>query len=106
MKSDVVHARVQANVKSDSEKILKTIGISISQAIDLFLRQVILKKGLPFFLDCDEKESDVEKLAFLINGVDGEEPSPQAKRIIHLYARGDIDLETAKFALRRISPTS
>ena len=51
MKSDVVHARIQSSVKSDSEKILKIIGISISQAIDLFLRQVILKKGLPFKLD-------------------------------------------------------
>ena len=103
MKSDIVHARVQREVKSDSEKILNVIGISISQAIDLFLRQVILKKGLPFKLDSEEKEeTDVEKLAYLINTVDGKEPSPKAKKIISLYAKGDIDLETAKFALLRI----
>lgn len=103
MKNEVVHARVQSDVKNESEKILNIVGISLSQAIDLFLRQVVLKKGLPFKLDSEEKEiTDNERLAFLINAVDGEEPSPKAKKIIHLYARGDIDLETAKFALMRI----
>ena len=103
MKSDIVHARVHSDVKNDSERILNIVGISMSQAIDLFLRQVVLKKGLPFKLDSEEKEeTDVEKLAYLINTVDGEEPSPKAKKIIHLYAKGDIDLETAKFALLRM----
>ena len=45
MKNEVVHARVQSNVKVESEKVLSAIGITLSQAIDLFLRQVILKKG-------------------------------------------------------------
>ena len=41
-------------------------------------------------------QSDIEKLAYLINSVDGREPSPKSKRIIHLYINGDIDFETAK----------
>ena len=103
MKSEVVHARVQSNVKTESEKVLSVIGITLSQAIDLFLRQVILKKGLPFKLDSEEKEeNDISKLAYLINIVDGKEPSSKAKKIINLYARGDIDLDTVKFALTRI----
>ena len=102
MKSEVVHARVQSDVKADSEKILNAIGISLSQAIDLFLRQVVLKKGLPFKLDSNEEKIDSEKLAYLINLIDGREPSPKAKKIIHLYSKGDIDIETAKFALFRI----
>lgn len=65
MKSEVVHARVQSNVKAESEKVLSVIGITLSQAIDLFLRQVILKKGLPFKLDSEEKEeNDISKLAY------------------------------------------
>ena len=36
MKSEVVHARVQSNVKTESEKVLSVIGITLSQAIDLF----------------------------------------------------------------------
>ena len=58
MKSEVVHARVQSNVKAESEKVLSVIGITLSQAIDLFLRQAILKKGLPFKLDSEEKEEN------------------------------------------------
>lgn len=103
MKSEVVHARVQSNVKVESEKVLSAIDITLSQAIDLFLRQVILKKGLPFKLDSEEKEeNDISKLAYLINTVDGKEPSSKAKKKINLYARGDIDLDTAKYALIRI----
>lgn len=103
MKNEVVHARVQSDVKVESEKVLSAIGITLSQAIDLFLRQVILKKGIPFKLDSEEKEeNDISKLAYLINTVDGKEPSSKAKKIINLYARGDIDLDTAKYSLTRM----
>ena len=67
MKSEVVHARVKSDVKEESEKVLSVIGITLSQAIYLFLRQVILKKGLPFILDSEEKEeNDISKLTYLI----------------------------------------
>ena len=102
MRDEVIHARVQADVKEKSEQIFDAIGISMSQAINLFLKQVTLKKGFPFKLDSEEKETnDIEQLAYIINSVDGSEPSPQAKKIIHLYAQGDIDYETAKLALLR-----
>ena len=104
MKSVVVHARVDSAVKMESEKILSSIGITISQAFDLFLRQVSLKKGIPFKLDNKEnKETDIEKLAYIINKTDGGEPHPKAKKILHLYATGEIDYETAKFAILRLS---
>ena len=100
MKNEVVHARIQSDIKNEAEMVLNTIGISMSQAIDLFLRQVALKKGIPFELNNEEKEpTEIETLAYIINSTDGVEPSPQAKKIIHLYARGDIDLDTAKYAL-------
>lgn len=102
MKSEVVHARVDSDVKMKAEKILEPIGITISQAFDLFLRQVILKNGIPFKLDNkEEKPTDLEKLAYIMNSTDGIEPSAKAKKIIHLYAKGDIDLETAKYALMK-----
>ena len=43
-----------------------------------------------------KEQTDIESLAYIINSVGGVEPSPQAKKIIHLYAIGEIDLETAK----------
>lgn len=102
MRDVVIHARVQADVKEKSENVFDIIGVSMSQAINLFLKQVVLKKNLPFKLDSEEKNgNDAEKLAYIINSVDGREPTPQAKKIIHLYANGDIDYETAKFAILR-----
>ena len=46
-----------------------------------------------------EKPTDIETLAYIINSTGGVEPSPEDKKIIHMYAKGDIDLETAKRAL-------
>ena len=46
-----------------------------------------------------EESTNIESLTYIINSVDGVEPSPQAKKIIHLYATGEIDLETAKKTL-------
>lgn len=105
MKNEVIHARVSKEVKQECDMILSNIGMSISQAIDLYMRQIVLKNGIPFKLDatCKENETKNEKLAYLINSVDGGVVSKKAKKIIHLYSSGDIDLETAKFALRRIA---
>ena len=49
-KSANVHVRIQENIKQQAEQILETIGISRATAIDLFYRQIILNKGIPFSL--------------------------------------------------------
>lgn len=45
-----VNVRIQANIKEEAESILDTIGISRATAIDIFYRQIILNKGIPFAL--------------------------------------------------------
>lgn len=47
-KTAMVIARVEPELKKDSEKVLKRLGISITEAINLFLAQVRIQKGLPF----------------------------------------------------------
>ena len=49
-KSANVNVRIQENIKQQAEQILETIGISRATAIDLFYRQIILNKGIPFSL--------------------------------------------------------
>lgn len=46
-----------------------------------------------------DKQTDIETLAYIINSTGGAEPSTEDKKIIHLYAIGEIDLDTAKRAL-------
>ena len=102
MKNEVIHARISEDIKKECDSILSNIGISMSQAIDLYLRQIVLKRGIPFELNEIEKETPTEELAYIINSVDGGEVPKDAKKIIHLYTKVDIDLETAKFAIGRI----
>ena len=102
VKNEVIHARISEDIKKECDSILSNIGISMSQAIDLYLRQIVLKRGIPFELNEIEKETPTEELAYIINSVDGGEVPKEAKKIIHLYTKGDIDLETAKFAIGRI----
>ncbi|MEW6609968.1 MAG: type II toxin-antitoxin system RelB/DinJ family antitoxin [bacterium] len=47
-KSEMIRAWVEPELKHDVDKILKNLGISVSQAISLFYTQVKIKRGLPF----------------------------------------------------------
>jgi DNA-damage-inducible protein J len=45
---DVVRARVGAEIKRDSEKALAAMGLTMSEAIRLFLVQTVRLQALPF----------------------------------------------------------
>lgn len=47
-KSATIHARIQPHLKQEVEQILETLGISTSEAISLYFRQISLCGGLPF----------------------------------------------------------
>ena len=48
VKTTSVYARVEPNVKEQAEKVLEQLGIPMSNAIGLFLRQIVLQQGIPF----------------------------------------------------------
>ena len=55
-KSANLYARIEPDVKEQAESILAELGIPTSNAINMFYRQIILKRGLPFELKLpDEK---------------------------------------------------
>ncbi len=47
-KTAMITTRVDPDLKADAEKVLGKLGISTAEAINLFLSQVRLRKGLPF----------------------------------------------------------
>jgi len=47
-KSSVISARIDSDLKQDTENILRELGLTPSQAITLFYRQITLFSGLPF----------------------------------------------------------
>lgn len=43
-----VFARVEPEIKEQAEQVLECLGISMSNAVSMFLRQVVLQRGIPF----------------------------------------------------------
>jgi DNA-damage-inducible protein J len=47
-KTQMLHARVDPKLKASAERVFSKIGITTTEAIRLFLKQVELHKGMPF----------------------------------------------------------
>ncbi len=49
-KTATARALLDPKVKEEAEEILKRLGLSVSKSFELFYRQVIAQRGLPFEL--------------------------------------------------------
>jgi len=47
-KAAMIRARIEPELKTDVENIFQELGLSITEAVTLFYRQVRLNRGLPF----------------------------------------------------------
>ena len=43
-----LYARIEPEVKDQAESILEALGIPVSNAINMFYKQIILQRGIPF----------------------------------------------------------
>lgn len=48
MKTSVVHARIEPQTKREAETVLRKLGLTPTEAIRIFYRQISLRRGLPF----------------------------------------------------------
>ena len=48
MKTAIIHARIEPQVKRQAEGVLHELGLSPTEAIRIFYRLITLRKGLPF----------------------------------------------------------
>ena len=48
IKSANLYARIEPEIKEQAESILAALGIPASNAINMFYKQIILQRGLPF----------------------------------------------------------
>ena len=51
-----VFARVEPEIKEQAEQVLDRLGIPMSNAVGMFLRQVVLQRGIPFEMKLPENE--------------------------------------------------
>ena len=67
-RSAVINVRVTPETKKEVERIFAELGLTTSEAVNLFLRQVVLHRGLPFDVRIPNEETiaamkeDVSKL--------------------------------------------
>jgi len=56
-KTEQMNVRIEADLKHRTERILEKLGLSTTQAVTLFFKQVNLRKGLPFDVSIPNAES-------------------------------------------------
>lgn len=56
----LIQVETEETVKKQAEEILEGLGISLSDAVNMFLRQVILQKGIPFEVKYPENKPELK----------------------------------------------
>jgi DNA-damage-inducible protein J len=76
-KISTVRARIEPELKAEVEKLFKQLGLSTTEAINLFYRQIKMRKGLPFNVVIPNKttekvfkETDIKKNLIRCDGAD------------------------------------
>ncbi len=57
IKSAAITVRLDPKLKTDAQAVFDELGITTTQAISLFLKQVSLRKGLPFAVEVPNEET-------------------------------------------------
>ena len=56
-KTAYINARVEKGLKNKAQRILKDVGVNTTDAVEMFLHQVVLHQGLPFPVRKPNKET-------------------------------------------------
>ncbi|MDR3263658.1 MAG: type II toxin-antitoxin system RelB/DinJ family antitoxin [Clostridiales bacterium] len=49
-KSETLHIRIREGLKKDAESVLQDMGLSTSEAVNIFLAQVVNTNSIPFII--------------------------------------------------------
>lgn len=58
MKNSVIRARIEPELKENVEKVLNSLGMTPTDAIRIFFKQIELRNGLPFVIEIPNKETE------------------------------------------------
>ena len=64
-KTELIHIRIEPDVKVQSENIFKRLGVNTSYAVSMFLNQVILRGGFPFEIELPKNNNEEYTLSKL-----------------------------------------
>ena len=72
-KTQTVYTRIDPELKTDVERILERLGLTPSEAINVFFNQVVLHKGLPFEIKVPDMTIEEAKAILMSKLKEGEE---------------------------------
>lgn len=87
-----LYARIEPEVKEEAESILSALGIPASNAINMFYKQIILQRGLPFDVKIhtskrmDISEMSQEQLNFELDKGYADLKAGRTKRAAKVFA--------------------
>ncbi|WP_073998628.1 type II toxin-antitoxin system RelB/DinJ family antitoxin [Anaerococcus urinomassiliensis] len=69
MAQSQINVRIDSDTKKDAERVCSDIGISLSSAINIYLKKIVRENRIPFELEADSFYSpkNLEKLEQLID---------------------------------------
>ncbi|MDZ7289023.1 MAG: type II toxin-antitoxin system RelB/DinJ family antitoxin [candidate division KSB1 bacterium] len=56
-KETQINIQMESQLRDEAEKIFKRLGFSFSEAVNIFLRQVVRQKGFPFDVKIPNEET-------------------------------------------------
>ena len=56
-KTAVITVRIEPELKKEAEEVISQVGLTMSQAMTLHLRQIVYRRGIPFELKLPNQET-------------------------------------------------
>ena len=93
MLTSEIRSRIEPDLKDEAQAVLSRVGLNISDAIRLFLRQVVVARGLPFdlretpnattqsaMLEARQTRARYDTAGDLIDGIENRRPKKKRAR--------------------------
>lgn len=56
-KTAVITTRIEPEIKEEAENILAQLGLTMSQAMTLYINQLVLRRGIPFAVNIPNQDT-------------------------------------------------
>ncbi len=66
----MIHARMEPELKQSVESIFRALGMTTTEAVTLFCKQVAMRHGLPFTVEQPDEELDAWQRAEIKKGLE------------------------------------
>jgi DNA-damage-inducible protein J len=102
MTDTVIRSRIEASLKIEAQTLFDGMGLSMSEAIRLFLYQAVAEKGLPFPVKLSKEAAEEHDRWFRqqVKSAVEEADRPGAVFIPHTQVRGRWDAKRKELAQR------